>query len=158
MKRVCWVALGSNLDNPREQVSAAIELLKKGPDWDVTGVSHLHETAPMGEVEQPNYINAVVRLETDRPAAIILQALLKLEHQQGRVRDGGNWGPRVLDLDLLLCGDEVIDTETLTLPHPGLLQRSFVLAPMQDIDANFVLPNGRCVNEQLLNLQENYLL
>ncbi len=135
MERVCWVALGSNLDNPTDQVQQAIALLQVHQDYDVTGVSQLHETKPMGLADQPDYVNAVVRLNSDKAPVAILQDLLAIELQQGRVRDGTRWGPRVLDLDLLLCGDEVVNTDDLCLPHPGLLEREFVLQHMMEIAA-----------------------
>ena len=154
MGRVCWVALGSNLDNPTQQIKQALALLKASNAWQVTGVSQLHETKPMGPADQPNYVNAVVRLQTGKSAAELLRDLLSIEVARGRVRNGTRWGPRVLDLDLLLCGNGVINTDELCLPHPGLLEREFVLQPMSDIDAEFVLPNGKTVQQQLRHLKQ----
>jgi 2-amino-4-hydroxy-6-hydroxymethyldihydropteridine diphosphokinase len=153
MQRVCFVALGSNLNNPKRQVEAAIKLLKADSRWEVTGVSELRETIPMGPA-QPNYINAVVRMDCALSAIDLCRSLLAIETIQGRIRDGKRWGPRILDLDLLLCGEERVSTDELTLPHPGLLKREFVLQSMQDIDATFVLPNGITVAEQLLEIGE----
>ena len=153
MQRICWVALGSNLNNPKQQVQAAIELLKTDGRWQVTGVSSLYETIPLGPA-QPNYINAVLRISCSLPPLDLCRALLAIEAAQGRVRDGNRWEPRVLDLDLLLCGEERVDTDELMLPHPGLFERGFVLQPMHDIDANFMLPNGRTVTQQWLEIGE----
>jgi 2-amino-4-hydroxy-6-hydroxymethyldihydropteridine diphosphokinase len=153
MQRICWIALGSNLNNPKQQVQAAIELLKVDSRWQVTGVSRLYETTPLGPA-QANYINGVVRIACNLLPIDLCRSLLAIEEAQGRVRDGKRWESRVLDLDLLLCAEERVDTDELTLPHPGLLVRAFVLKPMHDIEANFVLPNGRTVAQQLLEIGE----
>ncbi len=149
MERICWVGLGSNLEEPYAQVQRAIHRLSQDQNWQVSGVSSLYETAPMGPI-QPNYVNAVLRMICAMPAVEILERLFFVEKEQGRIRNGDHWGPRVLDLDLLLCGEEVIQTPELQLPHPGLLDRAFVLYPMKDVDPDFVLPNGKTVTEQLL--------
>lgn len=154
MNQVGWVALGSNQNNPQRQVQLAIKKLQQESTWEVTGVSSLYETKPMGFVLQPNYINAVVRLCTGLSPLSLLRRLLELETEQGRVRDGLRWQPRVIDLDLLLLGNEISETVEFQLPHPGLLQREFVLQPMADIDKSWVLPNGKTVAEQLQLLGE----
>jgi 2-amino-4-hydroxy-6-hydroxymethyldihydropteridine diphosphokinase len=142
------------LQTPKQQVKIAMQRLQQEPAWRVTALSSLHETEPMGPINQPNYVNAVVRLTCDLPPVTLLRRLLVLEAEQGRERDGVRWGPRVIDLDLLLCGDEVSATAELQLPHPGLLQRKFVLRPMADIDAGFILPNQKTVAQQLQALGE----
>jgi len=140
------VALGANLEEPRKAIELAIELLKQSTD--VTAVSSLYETAPVGGPEQDNYINAVVTLESELPAADLLALLHGIEKSMGRVRDE-RWGPRVIDLDLIQYGTLLSKSEELTLPHPRAHERRFVLEPWPEIDAEAVLlTHGRI--DQLL--------
>ena len=140
------VALGANLEEPRKAIELAIELLKQATD--VTAISSLYETAPVGGPEQDNYINAVVTLESDLPAADLLSLLHGIEKSMGRVRDE-RWGPRVIDLDLIQYGTLLSKSEELTLPHPRAHERRFVLAPWLEIDADAILlTHGRI--DQLL--------
>src|SRR5690606_808780 len=118
--RVAFVALGSNLDDPERQVARAFDALARLPDTALTARSRLYRSAPLGDADQPDYVNAVARLETRLAARELLDALLAVERAHGRVRDGERWGPRTLDLDLVLYGDEVIDEPGLRVPHPGL--------------------------------------
>jgi 2-amino-4-hydroxy-6-hydroxymethyldihydropteridine diphosphokinase len=130
------VALGANLEEPRKAIELAIELLKQATD--VTAISSLYETAPVGGPEQDNYINAVVTLESELPAADLLSLLHGIEKSMGRVRDE-RWGPRVIDLDLIQYGTLLSKSEELTLPHPRAHERHFVLAPWLEIDADAIL-------------------
>ena len=131
------VALGANLEEPRKAIELAIELLKQATD--VTAISSLYETAPVGGPEQDNYINAVVTLESELPAADLLSLLHGIEKSMGRVREE-RWGPRIIDLDLILLGDQVIDTVFLKLPHPLAASREFVLEPWLAIDPTGEIP------------------
>jgi 2-amino-4-hydroxy-6-hydroxymethyldihydropteridine diphosphokinase len=140
------VALGANLEEPRKAVELAIELLKQSTD--VIAISSMYETAPVGGPEQDNYINAVVTLESELPAADLLALLHGIEKSMGRVRDE-RWGPRVIDLDLIQYGTLLSKSEELTLPHPRAHERRFVLEPWREIDADAILlTHGRI--DQLL--------
>ncbi len=136
-----YIALGSNLADPRRQVCAAFEALARLPDTRLLARSDLYRSTPMGPADQPDYINAVARLETALAPLELLDALQAIEQQQGRVRHGERWGPRTLDLDLLLFADTIIEEPRLTVPHPGLAQRNFVLTPLMDIaDKALIIP------------------
>ena len=140
------VALGANLEEPRKALELAIELLKQATD--VTAISSFYETAPVGGPQQDNYINAVVTLESELPAADLLSLLHGIEKSMGRVRDE-RWGPRVIDLDLIQYGTLLSKSEELTLPHPLAHERRFVLEPWHEIDPDAILlTHGRI--DQLL--------
>jgi len=140
------VALGANLEEPRKAIELAIELLKQSTD--ITAVSSMYETAPVGGPKQDNYINAVVTIESELPAADLLSLLHGIEKSMGRVREE-RWGPRVIDLDLIQYGSLLSKSEELTLPHPRAHERRFVLEPWFEIDADAILlTHGRI--DQLL--------
>jgi 2-amino-4-hydroxy-6-hydroxymethyldihydropteridine diphosphokinase len=140
------VALGANLEEPRKAVELAIELLKQSTD--VIAISSMYETAPVGGPEQDNYINAVVTLESELPAADLLALLHGIEKSMGRVRKE-HWGPRVIDLDLIQYGTLLSKSEELMLPHPRAHERRFVLEPWHEIDPQAILlTHGRI--DQLL--------
>ena len=136
---LAYVALGANLDDPVAQVRAAFEALRHLPQSRLTRTSSLYRTAPVGVHGQPDFINAVAQLETDLDAAALLDALLAIEASFGRRRDF-HLAPRTLDLDLLLFDDAVIDTPRLTLPHPRMHLRAFVLAPLLEIAPASIIP------------------
>lgn len=142
-----YIGLGSNLDDPIAQVKRALEELERLPDSHCIAQSSLYRSKPMGPQDQPNYINAVAALETGLGPLDLLEALQALEHRHGRVRVEKRWGPRTLDLDLLLYGDQVIDIPRLQVPHPGLRQRSFVLIPLHEIAPELILPDGTRLDE-----------
>jgi len=137
-----YIGIGSNLESPEGQVTAAMKAIGGLPDTQLVSRSALYRSAPMGPADQPDFVNAVVALMTRSSARQLLQNLQEIERQQGRVRDGARWGPRTLDLDLLAYSDQVTDAEGLTLPYPGIAQRNFVLLPWQEIAAHFRLPGG----------------
>lgn len=141
-----YVGLGANLDRPRQHVSAAIGELAALPDGQLVARSSLYLSAPMGPKDQPDYINAVVALETRLPPLALLDQLQALEARHGR-RRSVRWGPRTLDLDLLLYGDQRLDHPRLTLPHPGLTQRSFVVIPLLEIAPTLRLPDNRLLRD-----------
>jgi len=103
----------------------------------------------MGPQDQPDYLNAVVGLQTELSAFDLLNELQRIENQHGRLRDGERWGPRTLDLDLLLYAEEVIDTPELSVPHPGIAERSFVLLPLSELAPDLVVPNKGAVSNLL---------
>lgn len=135
----CHVALGANLGDPVATVSAAIAALRRLPDTEFVAASSLYRTAPVGLKHQPDFINAVVELIAVPPAPTLLEMLFAIEARFGRRRSIRN-APRTLDLDLLLYGDETSADPSLTLPHPRLHERAFVLAPLAEIAPDLVIP------------------
>jgi 2-amino-4-hydroxy-6-hydroxymethyldihydropteridine diphosphokinase len=142
------VALGSNLDDPRARVERGFAALAALPGTFVRARSRLYRTPPWGIVEQPDFINAAARLETALAPRELLDALLAIEADAGRVRGTAN-GPRTLDLDLLLYGDRVIAAPGLVVPHPRLHQRAFVLLPLADVAPELEVPGHGRVAELL---------
>jgi len=136
---LAFVALGANLANPVTQVRAALEALTRLPESRLLRASSLYRTAPVGIHGQPDFINAVAVLETSLPPNALLSALFEIEAQFGRRRDFRH-APRTLDLDLLLYGDETLDTADLQLPHPRMHLRAFVLAPLVEIAPDCAIP------------------
>ncbi len=145
-QRLAYIALGSNLEDPVAQVRAGIAALHALPDTRVDRCSSLYRTAPIGPIPQPDYINAVCRIATSLAAETLMQHLLDIETRRGRVRSGKKWGPRTLDLDLLMYDRLVIKTPGLVLPHPRLHERAFVLYPLAELDPELIIPeHGRVV-------------
>lgn len=139
-----FIGLGSNLDQPARQVVRALSALATLPDTRLVAASSLYRSAPLGPAGQPDYINACAWLETALTPHALLAALQAIEQAHQRLRLE-RWGPRTLDLDLLLYGDARIATDTLTVPHPGLTQRNFVLQPLAELAPVLCLPDGRGV-------------
>jgi 2-amino-4-hydroxy-6-hydroxymethyldihydropteridine diphosphokinase len=134
-----YVGLGSNLDDPRRQVDLAITMLGASADTEVEARSSLYLSAPFGPVEQPDFVNAVVKLATALGARELLTRMQEIERRLGR-EPAGRWGPRIIDLDLLVYGDLVIDEVGLNLPHPGIAERNFVLLPLSEIAPELLIP------------------
>lgn len=148
MNRV-FIGLGSNLDDPLLQIKEAIEQLKRLKSLKFINVSGLYSSAPMGPQDQPDYINAVVEVATSLTAEQLLDELQAIENKQGRERSE-RWGARTLDLDILLYGDEIINTARLTVPHSGISERNFVLYPLSDlVDSDFKLPKFGKISDLL---------
>lgn len=160
MRLMAYIGVGSNLDDPVAQVTEAIEELEALPDSVPIARSSLYGSKAMGGADQPDYVNAVVSLDTVLSPQVLLQALQAIERRKGRVRTGEKWGPRVLDLDLLLYGNRVIDSAELTIPHPGLHERDFVLVPLEEIAGDINIPGhgmlsaliSRCASHSLRKL------
>ena len=144
-----YVALGANLGDRERTLREAVDALAAEEGIEVVAVSTLRETEPVGVGEQPRFLNGAAELETTLPARELLDRLLAVEQRFGRVRSSGEHGPRTLDLDLLLYGDEVIDEPGLAVPHPRLHERSFVLEPLAELAPGLVVP-GRGDVESLL--------
>jgi 2-amino-4-hydroxy-6-hydroxymethyldihydropteridine diphosphokinase len=140
-----YVGLGSNLDEPVAQVQRAFAALEALPQTRLVARSSLYRSPPMGPPDQPDYVNAVAALLTALPAADLLAALQSIEDAQGRRRDGPRWGPRTLDLDLLLYGELAVNSDRLVLPHPGLAERAFVLVPLLEVAPGLRIPGGPSV-------------
>jgi 2-amino-4-hydroxy-6-hydroxymethyldihydropteridine diphosphokinase len=152
---LAYIGLGSNLNNPLQQVQSAIKQLACEPALSLQAVSRFYTSQPMGPQDQPDYVNAVIALKTSLPAPDLLQLLFKVERQHGRVRDSQRrWGARTLDLDLLLYGDTQLHTPDLQIPHPGICQRAFVLLPLLDIAPTLSLPNGYALTHCLQDLSQ----
>lgn len=135
-----YVGLGSNLASPEHQVRSAIERLSELPRSALVKASRLYRTPPMGPQDQPDYVNAVAALETRLAPCELLGHLQAVERALGRVRGAERWGPRIIDLDLLLYGQQRIDREGLHVPHPGLAERAFVLVPLHEIAPALEIP------------------
>lgn len=135
-----WVALGSNLDDPMAQVRSALRVLASSSDWRLVLASRLYRSPPWGISDQPEFINAVAALETGLAPEQLLLALQDVERAHGRRRDGPRWGPRTLDLDLLLMDDRVIRSDRLSLPHPRMHERAFVLLPLRELAPDLIVP------------------
>lgn len=143
-----YIGLGSNLGDRAGNLQTALSELAQMPTINITQVSSLYETAPVGVTEQPEFVNAVAALETTLTPLELLGVFLHLENKIGRVRTV-RWGPRVIDLDLLLYGSERIALPELTVPHPRLHERAFVLVPLAEIAPNLALPGEtKTVKEQ----------
>ena len=145
-----YVGLGANLGDRESTIRRAIELLTAEPAVEIVAVSSLRETDPVGYAEQPRFLNGVAAVETGLTPRALLDRLIAIERELGRVRDEGpRFGPRTIDLDLLLYGDEVLDEPGLTVPHPRLAERLFVLEPLHELDPELTLPDGRAVRDLL---------
>lgn len=153
MSVTAYIGLGSNLGDPAANLHSAVDQIAALDTVELRAVSRFYASKPMGPQDQPDYVNAVICVRTSLDAHALLQALFAVERAHGRVRDVSlRWGPRTLDLDLLLYGAEVIETADLHVPHPGIYERSFVLLPLADITPNFLFPNGQSLHDCLQTL------
>jgi 2-amino-4-hydroxy-6-hydroxymethyldihydropteridine diphosphokinase len=144
-----WIGIGANLgDDPVDTVQNAIATLSKQPHCRLEAQSSLYRTAPVGGPDQPDYINAVVRIETALGPTLLLETLLAIEKNFGRTRGVQN-APRTLDLDVLIYADRIIDQHGLQVPHPRMHERAFVLVPLAEIDPDLTIP-GKGVAKELL--------
>lgn len=149
-----FIGLGSNLENPIAQLDDAIEAMKQLQTIGLMRVSSCYKSKPMGPQDQDDYINAVVEIETELEAEALLDILQQIEQQQGRIRTR-HWGPRTLDLDILLYGNMEINTERLVIPHPGITERNFVLFPLVELVGDeFVIPGKGPVGKLALECDQ----
>lgn len=137
-----YIGIGSNLGDRELMIRKAVEGLRELPRTSVIRVSSLYDTDPVGDAEQPAYLNAVAWLETELSPRELIWHLHLIEQRMGRVR-AQRWGPRSIDLDLLFYGEETVDEPDLKVPHPEAHRRAFVLHPLQELDPNFVQPVTR---------------
>jgi 2-amino-4-hydroxy-6-hydroxymethyldihydropteridine diphosphokinase len=145
-----YVGLGANLGDREQNLRRAVELLAAEPGIEVVAVSSFRETDPVGYLDQPRFLNGACAVETDLTARELLDRLLAVERALGRERGTGpRWGPRTIDLDLLLFGEETVDEPGLTVPHPRLTERSFALEPLVELAPGLRLPDGRAVRDVL---------
>ncbi len=138
-----WIGLGGNLGNPATALQDALDALARIFGVDLAAVSSVYQSAPVGLSAQPDFLNAVARIDTLLEPVELLEQLLRIETEQGRVRLGDRFGPRLIDLDLLLYNETVLQTEGLTLPHPRMLERRFVLEPLAELEGDMGLAGGR---------------
>jgi 2-amino-4-hydroxy-6-hydroxymethyldihydropteridine diphosphokinase len=149
-----FVGIGSNLGEPERQIAAALEQLAAEDGVELLAVSTLRETEPVGYRDQPDFFNGAAELETVLPAPELLERLLAIESRLGRVRGKGpRFGPRTIDLDLLLYDDKIIDEPGLTVPHPRLAERRFALEPLAELDPALEVPGLGPVQALLAGLQ-----
>ena len=148
-----FVGLGANLEDPPAQIARALDLLAAEDGIELVGVSSLRETDPVGFEDQPRFLNGAAELRTSLSARELLERLLAIERHLGRVRgEGPRFGPRTIDLDLLLHGDEQIDEPGLQIPHPRLHERRFALEPLAELDPVLELPGRGPVQALLAGL------
>lgn len=148
----CIIGLGSNLQSPVWQVAQAIKRISAVVGWRVLQVSSFYESRPMMDMDHPKYINAAVAVSVACEPIAVLQQLLQIESDMGRMRPAAKWSPRCIDLDLLLMGDIKLVTAELVLPHPGIAEREFVLAPLAELKPKYVLNTGQTVAAVLQSL------
>jgi 2-amino-4-hydroxy-6-hydroxymethyldihydropteridine diphosphokinase len=145
-----FVGIGANLGEPERQIASALELLRAEEGIEVVAVSSLRETEPVGYLDQPNFVNGAVALETELSPRELLERLLDIERRLGRERaEGPRFGPRTIDLDLLLYGGESVDDPGLTIPHPRLAERRFALEPLAELDPSLEIPGHGSVQDLL---------
>jgi 2-amino-4-hydroxy-6-hydroxymethyldihydropteridine diphosphokinase len=145
-----YIGLGANLGDREANLRRAVELLGAEPGIEVVAVSSFRETDPVGYVDQPRFLNGACAVDTGLEPRELLERLLRVERALGRERgEGPRWGPRSIDLDLLLYGEETVDDPGLTVPHPRLTERSFALEPLVELAPDLRLPDGRAVRDVL---------
>ena len=150
--RRAYVGLGANLGDREATLRRAVALLAEVDGVDVIAVSELRETEPVGVVDQPRFLNGAAAIDTTLEPRALLDALLRIERALGRIRGEERWGPRTVDLDLLLHGGAVIDEPGLTVPHPRLHERRFVLEPLAELDPDLEIPGRGRVSDLLAAL------
>jgi 2-amino-4-hydroxy-6-hydroxymethyldihydropteridine diphosphokinase len=150
-----YVGLGANLGDRSAMLRAALEQLDAEPGVRLVAVSAIRETQPVGYLDQPQFLNAAAAIDTDLPPRELLDRLLGIERRLGRTREGPRFGPRTIDLDLLLYGEERVDEPGLAVPHPRLHERLFVLEPLSDLDATLIVPGKGPLSEILAGLQSS---
>jgi 2-amino-4-hydroxy-6-hydroxymethyldihydropteridine diphosphokinase len=154
LTRACYLGLGSNVGDREGHLQAALRLLREH-GIEIEASSSVYETEPVGEIlDQPDFLNAVVRVSTDREPEELLDLCKAIEVEQGRMMGGPRHGPRPLDIDVLIVGDLEVSNDRLTVPHPGVTSRRFVLVPLLELDPALELPDGTRVDEALERLGE----
>ncbi|MEI7187980.1 2-amino-4-hydroxy-6-hydroxymethyldihydropteridine diphosphokinase [Dickeya dianthicola] len=152
-----YLALGSNLSEPLQQVRAALTALDAIPHTRLVRCSSFYRSRPLGPQDQPDYLNAVAELQTALPPETLLDHTQRIEQEQGRVRKENRWGPRTLDLDILLFGSLTLHTERLTIPHYDMKNREFMLYPLAELAPEQVFPDGETLAARLQLVPRNDL-
>jgi 2-amino-4-hydroxy-6-hydroxymethyldihydropteridine diphosphokinase len=153
---IVYIGLGSNMELPRQHITAAIQSLSDIESTRMLKVSSLYKSKPVGPLDQNDYINAVAQIETDLKPLELLDSLQTIENEHDRVRNE-RWGPRTLDLDILMFGEEVIQNDRLTIPHPEMGNRSFVLVPLAEIKSDCVIPGKGLLGDLISNIEQDGL-
>jgi 2-amino-4-hydroxy-6-hydroxymethyldihydropteridine diphosphokinase len=148
--KIVYVGLGTNLGNKRENLSISIMEIEKISELKLTAVSSVYESPPWGNEKQDDFFNQVVAVKTALEPLALLDKIKKIEIKMGR-QSGEKWGPRVIDLDILLYGEEVICSEQLTIPHQHMRDRLFVLVPLREIAPDLLFPDDGASIEEVLN-------
>ncbi len=151
---IAYIALGSNLEQPQHQLQAGFDALARLPDTQLIAQSSLYRSAPVGYVNQPDFVNAVAAIRTALAPRALLDALLTIEREHGRVRDFPN-APRTLDLDIALYDERIINEPGLTVPHPRMHQRAFVMVPLAEIAPDALVPGHGRVRDLLAKVDVN---
>lgn len=149
MNEYVYIGLGSNLAQPVEQLQQALTALGEIPHTTLCAHSSLYTSKPLGPADQPDFVNAVALLETTLEPHALLDHLQRIEQEQGRTRKAERWGPRTLDLDILLFGDRILNDERLTVPHYHMHARAFALYPLAELTPDLVLPTGEPLSQWL---------
>ena len=152
---LAYIALGSNQASPLEQVTHALDAIATIPQSRVVAISSFYRTPPLGPQDQPDYLNAAVALDTELSAEDLLTHTQRIELEHGRVRKAERWGPRTLDLDIMLFGNLTIATPTLTVPHYDMKNRAFMLVPLLEIAPDSAFPGGQRVADVLKHLSQD---
>jgi 2-amino-4-hydroxy-6-hydroxymethyldihydropteridine diphosphokinase len=155
---LCYLGLGANLHQPLQQLQQAVVALSALEHCQLMHVSSMYGSKPMGPQDQPDYVNAVAALTTTLSAEQLLDQLQTIELEQGRQRKDERWGPRTLDLDILLFGEQIIQTDRLTVPHYGMKVREFVLYPLAELAPELHLPDGISLAQLLATVPRNGLV
>tara|TARA_B100002049_G_scaffold193086_1_gene150236 strand:- start:490 stop:972 length:483 start_codon:yes stop_codon:yes gene_type:complete len=145
---IAYIGLGSNMESPKQQIKSAIKSIAEIPEIQVLKSSSLYKSKPVGPRGQNDYINAVIKIETEFMPLELLGYMQDIENQHGRIRKE-RWGPRTLDLDILIFGKEIIQDKNLTIPHSEIEKRPFVLVPLAEIDSNCSIPGVGVISDLL---------
>lgn len=157
MEYNCYLGIGSNLGNKKYYLDEAVRNLQNCPQIKVVAISKYYESEPFGVKDQPMFLNAVVKIKTTLSPFDMLSFIAEIENRYGRVR-AKRWGPRTLDLDILLYDKLTVSTPELTIPHPYLEKRDFVLIPLAEIEPKLILPSGRKINDAIAALKEKHII
>jgi len=147
-----WLGLGSNLQQPAAQLEDALARLESVNGIEILKTSGLYRTPPWGDDQQDDFVNAVAQIETNLGPTSLLHALQSIENEMGRQRNGRRWGPRLIDIDILLYADQQVQSEELELPHPRMHERAFVLMPLCELDKTVKIPGHGAAEELLQQL------
>tara|TARA_Y100000748_G_scaffold108025_1_gene90428 strand:+ start:769 stop:1248 length:480 start_codon:yes stop_codon:yes gene_type:complete len=154
---IAYIGLGSNMNSPVKQIKSAITSIEEIIYTKIIGVSSLYKSKPVGPQNQDDYINAVIKIETKLVPHQLLECLHDIEEKHGRIRKE-HWGPRILDLDILIFGNEIMVDEKLTIPHPEIENRSFVLAPLIEIDPDCIIPKKGLASDLLATIGKDNIV
>lgn len=156
MAETVYIGLGSNLDHPQQQIERALDALERLPGTRLIRCSSLYGSKPQGPQDQPDFVNAVCQIETALSPMALLQALQSIEQHLGRIKKR-HWGERCIDLDILLYGEHSVHGEHLTIPHPQMTQRDFVLVPLAEISPGLVIADHGSLEQLIASLPATFL-